>query len=813
MAEPVGARNAVQALTRTELFGAAHSTRQPGCARAALLDTHVTPAPLVATLARQLRRQQYRRACSTLEQLVSLLCGDDAAVVYAFVRVGGVAELWRVLLIDPVELAAHYRRETPRTPRDASTNELFNLIMRLVGHNAPSSAPRPPDSDDEDESGDGEREEESADADGSDHGEQGDEQQEESEGVVGDPALGRFGAEDSADEEEGRNNGEEEEEDLYVPPGGTGEGLSSMAQIAATMINQPRHSEWLLTALRKYSVLLLRESAYIVPTVSKETVRSQPCMTAIFSFLDERSTFFLTIPLLEELSAQNIAKCYLASQGAFIEHAKGFKPYQVLFSSRFIANMCFDPMQNRSNPRTAVKFLEPLKQQEVDEMMSVVGNQTAVCEIPGFIENLIKLLKSQTILYNSLVERMQKDIPIPGDESVLVAFDNWSRIEEKHRPLTTLTRENMSEASASSVITASRQPDMFFILFTLLSGCRKLDVQKRCADAGIVDVITRFIESTSWDTHPPLADDDQHVSNLEISVKVQLLRLLINFCDRRSSYKRLLMTPEEIQQAIDGRFEIIPRPGLVSKIMSLVMRDQENSVPTSWMCASLEAFLRGADPCVHWWMTQFGLTTRLVEIVATESSQQIYDLLSEIIKWEPRQVIFLEGLLKTVDAESFFDQVIKHPVDSSFLVRSIVLLTMKYPDIIESECPMIYIWLHDNSIPFVSAVFDELEVKSIYQDNLCCVATACLLCKWSCNLGMDVIRLVLQNKKKQCTDTEYLDNMLDIIAFWNKYHIIRGVERYKVEQSHHLPFSFFIEAATKVKKMICEYKKNHPAHV
>ena len=100
---------------------------------------------------------------------------------------------------------------------------------------------------------------------------------------------------------------------------------------------------------------------------------------------------------------------------------------------------------------------------------------------------------------------------------------------------------------------------------------------------------------------------------------------------------------------------------------------------------------------------------------------------------------------------------------------------------------------------------------------------------------MDVIRLVLQNKKKQCTDTEYLDNMLDIIAFWNKYHIIRGVERYKVEQSHHLPvcsfsshlffltkimcfllvrqFSFFIEAATKVKKMICEYKKNHPAHV
>ena len=76
------------------------------------------------------------------------------------------------------------------------------------------------------------------------------------------------------------------------------------------------------------------------------------------------------------------------------------------------------------------------------------------------------------------------------------------------------------------------------------------------------------------------------------------------------------------------------------------------------------------------------------------------------------------------------DQVIKHPVDSSFLVRSIVLLTMKYPDVIESECPMVYIWLHDNSIPFVSAVFDELEVKSIYQDSLFSMHLTSPLCSF-----------------------------------------------------------------------------------
>ena len=46
MAEAVCARNAVQALTRVELFGAGHGTRQPGCARDALLHTMACKAAI-----------------------------------------------------------------------------------------------------------------------------------------------------------------------------------------------------------------------------------------------------------------------------------------------------------------------------------------------------------------------------------------------------------------------------------------------------------------------------------------------------------------------------------------------------------------------------------------------------------------------------------------------------------------------------------------------------------------------------------------------------------------------------------------------
>lgn len=67
---------------------------------------------------------------------------------------------------------------------------------------------------------------------------------------------------------------------------------------------------------------------------------------------------------------------------------------------------------------------------------------------------------------------------------------------------------------------------------------------------------------------------------------------------------------------------------------------------------------------------------------------------------------------------SSIDNMLKHPVDSSFLVRSLVLMAMKYPEAIQDNCPIIYVWLRDNSVSFISAVFDELEVKSIYQDSL-----------------------------------------------------------------------------------------------
>ena len=96
--------------------------------------------------------------------------------------------------------------------------------------------------------------------------------------------------------------------------------------------------------------------------------------------------------------------------------------------------------------------------------------------------------------------------------------------------------------------------------------------------------------------------------DIESSMKLQMLKLVVNFSDRKSSYKGLLLTPIELRQALDGIYEHSPDCGVISKIISLLLLGRCDNISTVWMCACVEAFLRGADIRFHWWVTQSGLT-------------------------------------------------------------------------------------------------------------------------------------------------------------------------------------------------------------
>lgn len=104
---------------------------------------------------------------------------------------------------------------------------------------------------------------------------------------------------------------------------------------------------------------------------------------------------------------------------------------------------------------------------------SQVTNDFVQLLFVSFIETLLTILCHQPFsVIRAVVERLQKDISIPADDSALSSLESWSRLREKHRPLITLTQDNMSEVSASSVLTASRQVclmDIHVLLFAMHS--------------------------------------------------------------------------------------------------------------------------------------------------------------------------------------------------------------------------------------------------------------------------------------------------------------------------------------------------------
>ena len=71
--------------------------------------------------------------------------------------------------------------------------------------------------------------------------------------------------------------------------------------------------------------------------------------------------------------------------------------------------------------------------------------------------------------------------------------------------------------------------------------------------------------------------------------------------------------------------------------------------------------------------------------------------------------------------------------------------------------------------------------------DFCCLATVCLLFHDCLKDETDVMKFILENRSPEVSEKDYLSNMLDLAIFWRRFHIKKGVERYKLEQASKRP--------------------------
>jgi len=300
------------------------------------------------------------------------------------------------------------------------------------------------------------------------------------------------------------------------------------------------------------------------------------------------------------------------------------------------------------------------------------------------------------------------------------------------------------------IVKKSNITEILFIISNFLAGKRKIDVQDQLRKLNFFErVINPFFDIFFHPTLELESNDDiqngGHQNNPLTTTRIQLLRIIINFCDRDSSNllnKDLLISAEEkailendliqvglhvhqspytnsvqdksefskalnqmafhpssssrpfFTEAIltQNAFENVENKGLLNKVIRLLRSVPANSSYHFWFSSCIESFLRGFTPSHQIFVAHSGLLHSLLDqilsnqISKSNNIQISYDLIGEIIKFNKYNLIFLENLCSKFGWKDLLPQnLTQNLVDSNVFLRSMFLSFEKFATLADQE--------------------------------------------------------------------------------------------------------------------------------
>ncbi|CAI5499111.1 unnamed protein product [Closterium sp. Naga37s-1] len=120
---------------------------------------------------------------------------------------------------------------------------------------------------------------------------------------------------------------------------------------------------------------------------------------------------------------------------------------------------------------------------------------------------------------------------------------------------------------------------------------------------------------------------------------------------------------------------------LMLKIIRVLMKESADSVYRFWLASCVEAFLRGSNPRDQQLVAATGLMEHLVEEILRGASgfkcaaslQIDFDLLGELVKFNPVLFRRLAALVQGERFSRFIEVLVAHLVDSNVFIRSVML--------------------------------------------------------------------------------------------------------------------------------------------
>jgi Trpc4-associated protein len=586
-------------------------------------------------------------------------------------------------------------------------------------------------------------------------------------------------------------------------------------------------------------MFILRELAAVSPSAASELANSRAFVLMVFECMAENMLFMEASSLIEELVAVSGVFIDLTTIPNIESLFMRLLPNNAACMCRLVGLLLFDP-ENRLETRASALKADSLVQQrlrtaQLDSVQTICDRNVALLmRIPEFLHRLCTLVihKMPVVVPMMGMGNMQI-IRLLGVAQLAHLFSppvepTWRRVPEN---IDTEPIGSTEHYDSNDLQLLTQRVEVLFVICTLLQSKRKLDVQRHFVDGKLIESLVHMMRRISWNHPPPVLSPMHQLHgpncecNPESSFRIQLLQLIMNLCEvdsESASLKALLLTREEcvaVQRGMDaGDFNgrDLAKVSTASRgLMHLILIEFVNPVLEKnyryWMSSVIESFLRGSVALHQAMVVQAGLLSYVSQNILDETSQGVhglqssFDLLGEIIKFNPALVLQLEVTLGRDGIDNLTRICSSHLVESNMFLRSLLLtwrcaqaavLAPNHPQVFAAqnvdmrfcsaaaasaasgrlEKGMLCTWLCREEINIMFDLMTSVKEQDINTENICVFnTTLCMLMfKRLDNSLAQALQDICQHETMNGVAGCATGNYRTLLHFWRRYYVLKG---------------------------------------
>eukprot|EP00960_Hanusia_phi_P052164 761291-Hanusia_phi.AAC.4 len=311
--------------------------------------------------------------------------------------------------------------------------------------------------------------------------------------------------------------------------------------------------------LKKPCVQLMKDLSYATPFLAEELGNSPKLIVHLFTLMRTRNVFENVVTLTEDILACSKEIFNLALIPDFEDLLNSFSKRQLASFCRILALVVFET-SNRTNDDCKVVNAADLLTIRREQALSPAiknsdRNHAVILGVETFLPRTVSLMSTNTtpVLATWASDMIMRLSTSTQQNELLHLVD----VEEDDSWEETLADSPMSDPNENikALFLLVHRVEILFVLCTLLSGKRKLQVQDRLYSLGIVEALSQGFERLNWgDTTVSLYQERMHgpgcECNPESALRIQFLRLIHNLCDRENDFTRVkdtMLSPSELE--------------------------------------------------------------------------------------------------------------------------------------------------------------------------------------------------------------------------------------------------------------------------